>query len=68
MRSNIFYNPNNFEGNILYKGKAEKFNFKIPTSSLYEPYLYKLLMKMIIIDMHYFWATYILINKNQENN
>ncbi len=39
MRSNIFYNPNNFQGNILYKGKAETFSFKIPTSSLYEPFL-----------------------------
>ena len=37
--SNNFYNPNNFKGNILHKGKAETFSFKIPTSSLYEPFL-----------------------------
>ena len=31
--------PTNFTGNILHKGKAETFSFKIPTSSLYEPFL-----------------------------
>jgi tetratricopeptide (TPR) repeat protein len=30
---------NNFIGNIMHKGKAETFSFKIPTSSLYEPFL-----------------------------
>ena len=29
----------NYIGNILHKGKAETFSFKIPTSSLYEPFL-----------------------------
>ena len=37
--SSNFYNQNNFIGNILHKGKAETFSFKIPTSSLYEPFL-----------------------------
>jgi len=30
---------NNFIGNIMHKGKADTFSFKIPTSSLYEPFL-----------------------------
>lgn len=30
---------NNFIGNIMHKGKAETFSFKIPSSSLYEPFL-----------------------------
>ena len=33
------FNNNNYIGNILHKGKAETFCFKIPTSSLYEPFL-----------------------------
>ena len=37
--NNNFYNPSNFIGNILHKGKADTFSFKIPTSSLYEPFL-----------------------------
>ena len=32
-------NPSNYIGNILHKGKADTFSFKIPTSSLYEPFL-----------------------------
>ena len=32
-------NNMNFNGNILHKGKADTFSFKIPTSSLYEPFL-----------------------------
>lgn len=30
---------NNFIGNIMHKGKADTFSFKIPTSTLYEPFL-----------------------------
>ena len=33
---------NNFIGNIMHKGKADTFSFKIPTSSLYEPFLISL--------------------------
>ena len=33
------FNNNNYFGNILHKGKANTFCFKIPTSSLYEPFL-----------------------------
>ena len=40
--NNNFKNPNNFIGNIMHKGKAETFSFKIPTSSLYEPFLLSL--------------------------
>ena len=37
--NNNFKNQNNFIGNVMHKGKAETFCFKIPTSSLYEPFL-----------------------------
>ena len=37
--SNNNINKNNFIGNIMHKGKADTFCFKIPTSSLYEPFL-----------------------------
>jgi hypothetical protein len=39
--NNIKY-PNNYIGNIMHKGRAETFSFKIPTSSLYEPFLLSL--------------------------
>jgi len=37
--NNNIKNPSNYIGNILHKGKADTFSFKIPTSSLYEPFL-----------------------------
>lgn len=37
--TNNNFKNNNFIGNILHKGKADTFCFKIPTSSLYEPFL-----------------------------
>lgn len=33
------YGKMNFIGNIMHKGKADTFSFKIPTSLLYEPFL-----------------------------
>ena len=40
--NNNIKNQNNFIGKIMHKGKAETFCFKIPTSSLYEPFLLSL--------------------------
>lgn len=37
--NNYKNNNNNYYGNIMHKGKADTFCFKIPTSSLYEPFL-----------------------------
>ena len=42
MPNNNYKNQNNYIGNIMHKGKAETFSFKIPTSSLYEPFLLSL--------------------------
>ena len=39
--NNNFKNQNNLT-NIMHKGKAETFSFRIPTSSLYEPFLLSL--------------------------
>ena len=38
-KNNNYKNNNNYYGNIMHKGKADTFCFKIPTSSLYEPFL-----------------------------
>ena len=35
-------NTVNYTGNIIHKGKTDTFSFKIPTSSLYEPFLLSL--------------------------
>ena len=37
--NNYKNNNNNYYGNIMHKGKADTFCCKIPTSSLYEPFL-----------------------------
>ena len=42
MVNNNYKMQNNNIGNIMHKGKAETFCFKIPTSSLYEPFLLSL--------------------------
>jgi hypothetical protein len=42
MINNNYQNKTNYIGNIMHKGKAETFCFKIPTSSLYEPFLLSL--------------------------
>ena len=42
MVNNNYKIQNNNIGNIMHKGKAETFCFKIPTSSLYEPFLLSL--------------------------
>ena len=40
--TNIYYKNQNNLTNIMHKGKAETFCFRIPTSSLYEPFLLSL--------------------------
>ena len=33
------YNVKNYNSNVIHKGKAETYSFRIPTTSLYEPFL-----------------------------
>ena len=37
--NNNNYNFKNYNSNVIHKGKAETYSFRIPTTSLYEPFL-----------------------------